>query len=31
MLREAALTVLREGKSELSVGWPELESALSRF
>jgi transitional endoplasmic reticulum ATPase len=31
MLREAALTVLREGKSELTVGWPELESALSRF
>jgi transitional endoplasmic reticulum ATPase len=31
MLREAALTVLREGKSELTVGWPELDQALSRF
>jgi len=31
MLREAALTVLREGKSELTVGWPELEAALERF
>ena len=31
LLREAALTVLREGKSELTVGWPELEQALSRF
>jgi transitional endoplasmic reticulum ATPase len=30
MLREAALTVLREGKSELMVGWPELDQALSR-
>ncbi len=31
MLREAALTVLREGKSELTVGWPEFEQALGRF
>jgi transitional endoplasmic reticulum ATPase len=30
MLREAALTVLREGKSELTVGWPEIEAALAR-
>ncbi|MFZ0494018.1 MAG: AAA family ATPase [Acidimicrobiia bacterium] len=30
MLREAALTVLREGKTELKVGWPELEAALAR-
>jgi len=31
MLREAALTVLREGKTELKVGWPELDAALARF
>lgn len=31
MLREAALTVLRDGKSELTVGWAELEAALERF
>ena len=31
MLREAALTVLREGKSELIVDWPELDGALGRY
>jgi len=31
MLREAALTVLRESKSELIVGWPELDGALGRY
>jgi transitional endoplasmic reticulum ATPase len=30
MLREAALTVLREEKSELTVDWPELNQALAR-
>ena len=28
MLREAALRVLRSGKKDLEVGWPELEGAL---
>ncbi|NOY54980.1 MAG: AAA family ATPase [Actinobacteria bacterium] len=31
MLREAALTVLRNGKSELVVGRPELDRALGRY
>jgi cation diffusion facilitator CzcD-associated flavoprotein CzcO len=31
MLREAALTVLRKGKSELTVGWSELDAALGPY
>jgi cell division protease FtsH len=31
LFREAALMVLRKEKSELAVGWPELDAALVRF
>jgi SpoVK/Ycf46/Vps4 family AAA+-type ATPase len=31
MLREAALTALRNDASALSVGWDEIEKAMRRF